>query len=97
MTAEAAKAPRVPRFSSLDLAGSSNVSVIVGGPRSVVVRADSHLISHVTTRVVAGTLVVGDTGGFTTRTPTSVDVRVPSLTALNISGDGQISVTGINA
>ena len=27
----------------------------------------------------------------------SVDVSVPSLTALNLSGDGQISVTGINA
>jgi len=45
---------------------------------------------------VAGTLVIGDTGSFTARTPMSVDVSVPSLTALSISGDGQISATGIN-
>ena len=86
----------VAAFSSLDLAGSNNVTVTVGGPQSVVVHADSNLINHVTTGVAAGTLVIGDTGSFTTRTPMSVDVSVPSLTALTLSGDGQISVTGIN-
>lgn len=86
----------VARFSGLDLAGGNNVTVIVGGPQSVVVHADSNLIGHVTTRVVAGTLVIGDTGSFTTRTPMSVDVSVPSLTALNLSGDGQISVSGVS-
>jgi hypothetical protein len=45
---------------------------------------------------VAGTLVIGDTGSFTTRAPMSVEVSVPSLTALKLSGAGQISVTGIN-
>lgn len=85
------------RFRSLDLAGSNNVTITVGGPQSVVVRADSNVISHVTTRVTAGTLVIGDTGSFTTRTPMSVDVSVPSLTALNLGGDGKISVTGISA
>lgn len=85
------------KFSSLDLAGSNNVSVTVGGPQSVVVHADSNLISHVTTGVVAGTLVIGDTGSFTARSPMSVDVRVPSLSALHLSGDGRIGVTGISA
>jgi Putative auto-transporter adhesin, head GIN domain len=86
----------VAGFSRLDLAGSNNVTVIVGGPQSVVVHADSNLINHVTTGVAAGTLVIGDTGSFTARSPMSVDVRVPSLTALTLSGDGQISVTGID-
>ncbi len=86
----------VASFTGLDLAGSNNVTIIAGGPQSVVVHADSNLVNHVTTGVVAGTLVIGDTGGFTTRTPMSVDVSVPSLTALNLSGGGQISVTGIN-
>ncbi len=85
----------VAGFSRLDLAGSNNVTVAVGAPQSVVVHADSNLISHVTTQVVAGTLVIGDTGSFTARTPMSVDVSVPSLTVLNLGGTGQISVTGI--
>ena len=87
----------VAAFSRLDLAGSNNVSVVVGARQSVVVHADSNLISRVTTQVVAGTLVIGNAGGFTTRTPMSVDVSVPSLTVLNLSGDGQISVTGVKA
>jgi hypothetical protein len=87
----------VARFSGLDLAGINNVSVRIGGPQSVVVHADSSVISHITTRVVAGTLVIGDTGSFTTRAPMSVDVTVPSLKALKLSGDGTISVSGISA
>lgn len=85
------------RFSSLDLAGSNNVTVVVGGRQSVVVHADSNLIRHVTTRVVAGTLVIGTTGSFTTRTPMDVDVSVPSLAAVKLSGSGEITVTRIEA
>jgi len=92
----AAQTRTVAGFSGLDLAGSNNVTVVVGARQSVVVRADSNLISHVTTQVVGGTLVIGDTGSFTRRAPMSVEVSVPSLTTLNLSGDGQISVTGIN-
>jgi hypothetical protein len=85
----------VAGFSRLELAGSNDVTVVVGAPQSVVVRADSNLIGHVTTQVVAGSLIIADTGSFTTRTAMSVDVSVPSLTAVNLSGSGQISVTGI--
>ena len=87
----------VAGFTSLDLAGSNNVTIIVGRPQSVVVHADSNLINHVTTQVVSGTLVIGDTGRFTARGPMSVDVSVPSLTALSLSGSGQVSATGISA
>ena len=86
----------VPSFTSLDLAGSNEVTVVVGAPRSVVVHADTNLIGHVTTRVVAGTLVIADIGSFTSNTPMSVDVSVPSLTGLTLSGEGRISVTGIS-
>jgi Putative auto-transporter adhesin, head GIN domain len=85
------------RFSSLDLAGSNNITVAVGGRQSVVVHGDSNLLRYVTTRVVAGTLIVGSTGSFTTRAPMSVEVSVPSLTAVKLSGSGRIAVSGIDA
>ena len=94
--AAATQTRTVATFTSLDLAGSNNVTITVGRPQSVVVHADSTLINHVTTEVVAGTLVIGDTGSFTASGPVSVDVSVPSLTALSISGSGQISATGIS-
>jgi len=94
--AAATQTRTVASFTSLDLAGSNNVTITVGRPQSVVVHADSNLINHVTTDVVAGTLVIGDTGSSTASGPMSVDVSVPSLTALSLSGSGQISATGIN-
>jgi Putative auto-transporter adhesin, head GIN domain len=94
--AAATQTRTVAAFSSLDLTGSNNVTVIVGRPQSVVVHADSNLINHVTTGVTAGTLVIGDTGSLAASGPMSVDVRVPSLTALTLSGSGQISATGIS-
>lgn len=84
-------------FSSLDLAGSNDITVAVGGRQSVVVHADSNLLRYVTTRVVAGTLVIGTTGSFTTKSPMSVEISVPSLAAVTLSGSGEISVTGIDA
>jgi len=97
-TGVAATQSRVlPTFSRLDLAGSNNVTVAVGGRQSVVVHGDSNLLRYVTTRVVAGTLVIGTTGSFTTRSPMSVEVSVPSLAAVTLSGSGKISVNGIDA
>jgi Putative auto-transporter adhesin, head GIN domain len=87
----------LPTFSGLDLAGSNNVTISVGGRQSVVVHADSNLLRYVTTRVVAGNLIIGTSGSFTTRNPMNVQVSVPSLAAVTLSGSGQISVAGIDA
>jgi hypothetical protein len=84
------------RFSSVELTGSNNVVVHVGGKQSVVVHADDNLLRHVTTRVHAGSLMIGNTSGsFTTKSPMSVEVSVPSLEALTLTGSGVISTTGI--
>jgi hypothetical protein len=93
----AAQTRTVGHFSGLDLAGSSPVTVVVGAPQSVVVHADSNLLGHVTTSVVSGTLVIGTTGSFTPRSPMSVEVSVPALTAVHLTGSGLLSVTGIRA
>jgi hypothetical protein len=83
-------------FTAVDLAGSNNVTIHVGGRRQVVVRADDNLINRVTTRVLAGRLVIANTpGSFTTSTPMSVEVTVPSLDALSLSGSGVISATAV--
>ena len=91
----ATSARALPNFSGIDLAGSNNVTVVAGARQSVVVHADSNLLSHVTTQVKAGTLIIGDIGSFNTKSPMYVEVSVPSLTALDLSGSGNITVTGI--
>lgn len=86
-----------PAFARVELAGATAVTVQVGPSRSVRVTADSNLLRHVTTRVRGGTLAVGTTGSFTTRTPMHVDVTVPSLDAVTLTGSGTLVVTGVHA
>jgi Putative auto-transporter adhesin, head GIN domain len=87
----------VPAFDAVDLAGTNNVTVHVGGRRTVVVRADANLIRLVTTEVRAGTLVVADRGSFTTKAPMSIEVTVPTLAAASLSGSGGVAVDGVEA
>lgn len=95
--AAAAQTRVTARFSGIDLAGSNQVTVVAGQRQSVVVHADRNLLGHVTTRVVAGILEIGTTGDFTTKAPMNVVISVPSLTALKLSGSGQLTATGITA
>src|SRR5262245_61770957 len=84
-------------FHELELAGGDVVTIRVGPSQSVVVHADDNLLDRVTTDVVAGRLVVGTRGAFDAKSPTSVDVTVPSLTSLRLSGSGVVTADGIEA
>jgi hypothetical protein len=86
----------VAAFNSVQLAGANNVVIRVGERRSVVVKADDNLLNRVTTEVKSGALVIGNTpGNLTAKSPMSVDVNVPSLNALALTGSGNIIVSGI--
>jgi hypothetical protein len=87
----------VPAFSGVELAGSNVVTVQVGGPRSVVVRADDNLLSHITTTVRSQRLVIGTTGSFSPRAPMRVAITVPSLRVLALSGSGTVTAQGVHA
>ena len=94
----ATRARDVPAFHGLELAGSNNVVIRVGEKQSVVVRADDNLLDRVTTEVQSGKLVIANTpGSFATRSPMSVEVKVPSLDAFTLTGSGNIVVDGIEA
>jgi Putative auto-transporter adhesin, head GIN domain len=86
----------LPSFEALELAGSTELTVRIGD-QAVVVEADDNLVGRVTTEVRAGTLVVGTDGSFTTSSPMRVDVTVPTLNALVLSGSGIMVVEDISA
>ena len=87
----------LPPFTGVDLAATNVVRVHVGRHQRVVVHADDNLLSQVTTRVVGGRLVVGARGGFTTGAPMHVDVTVPSVRLIALSGAGTITLEGVHA
>jgi hypothetical protein len=88
----------VGSFESLELAASNNVVIHVGGKPSVVVKGDHNLLDRITTEVQSGALVVSSTlGSFTTKSPMSVEVDVPTLSAITLTGSGNIVVAGLEA
>jgi hypothetical protein len=88
----------VAQFSGVELVGANNVIVHVGKKQSVVVHADDNLLNRVTTVVQSGRLVIGNKpGSFSTKSPMVVEIAVPSLDTLTLSGSGNISVDGVAA
>lgn len=84
-------------FSGIELSGSNNVNVTVGGAQKVVVSADDNLLHHITTVVRNGRLVIDDTGSFSTSAPMRVDVTVPSVDTLRLTGSGVITAAPVAA
>lgn len=87
----------LPVFGSVDLAGSNNVFIRIGEEQSVQVYGDDNLIDRVTTDVDATTLVIGSkSGSYSTNSPMRVEVSVPSLRDLTLSGSGTVMVSGVD-
>jgi hypothetical protein len=94
----ATRVREVAAFDRVELAGTNNVMIHVGGRQRVVVEADDNLLGRVTTKVRTSTLVIANPpGSFTTRSPMRVDVTVPSLSGLTLSGSGNVVVSGVKA
>ena len=92
----ATESRKLPTFGSVDLAGSNNVFILVGKEQSVQVYGDDNLIDRVTTDVDATTLVIGSKpGSYSTNSPMRVEVSVPSLRDLTLSGSGNVLVSGV--
>lgn len=85
-------------FTSVELAGSNTVSIDVGPTRSVTVYGDRNLLSRVTTEVHGQQLVIGNTrGSFTTKVPMRVEITVPAIGALALTGSGVVAATNVRA
>ena len=87
----------LPAFTAVDLAGANNVTVHVGGTQAVTVHGDDNLVKYVTTTVQDGTLAIGQSRSFSTKSPMSVEITVPALDAVTLSGAGVLYVDGVTA
>jgi hypothetical protein len=69
----------------------------VGAPKRVVIRGDDNVLRLITTKVADGTLVVSQAGDFNSHRGVQVDVAIPSLVGVALSGTGNLAVTGVRA
>ena len=87
----------LPPFGDVELAGSNNVTIRLGQEQSVSVHGDDNLVGLVTTDVESGTLVIDNRPvSLRTRSPMAVEVAMPSVSNLTLSGSGTINVTGMD-
>jgi hypothetical protein len=87
----------VGSFSKIDLAGSPDVEVAVGPATSVSVTADDNILSNIDTTVSGDTLSINSKGSYNTRIGVKVNISVPMLEGVSVSGSGDIHVTGLTA
>jgi hypothetical protein len=84
-------------FHAIASTGSTEVHVRVGAAQSVVVHAQGNIQPLIDTDVDGGTLRVGSHGSYSTDRKTLVEVTVPSLDGVSLSGSGDVTAEGVHA
>jgi hypothetical protein len=87
----------VPAFSKIELSGSPDVEVVVGPAVSLTVTADDNVLPLIDTEVNGATLEIGSHDSYNSHVGVKVKITVPTLEGANISGSGDIHVTGLKA
>lgn len=85
----------VPAFHAVELAGTLEVAVAVGKAQSVQVSGEADLIGKVTTVVKDGVLFLDTPRDLRRHHHLHVAVTVPELSAVSLSGTGEMKVTGV--
>jgi hypothetical protein len=94
---EATDKRTVPGFTAVELSGVEDAVVSVGKPRAVAVRGDDNLLGDVKTEVRDGTLEISDDEDLAPKAGTTLQVSVPRLTAIGLSGAGNVTARGIKS
>ncbi len=84
----------VPAFEGIRLDASADVTVRVGGERSVSVTTDGNLQPHLLTEVTKGILVVRTDDDLRPHGKARVEVIVPVLRSFDLGGSGDVRIDG---
>ena len=76
----------VAPFDEVRLAGFGTVNIHVGESPSVCVTTDDNVVAHVETSVQQGRLTISQRQNIRPKTGLVIDVTVPQLTAVRVSG-----------
>jgi hypothetical protein len=82
-------------FHAIVASGTADVNVSVGGMTSVIVNGDDNLLEMIRTEVVDGKLKIWTEGNYSSNLGLSVDVTVPAIDEITVSGTADVVATGI--
>lgn len=86
----------VKSFDKIESSGSYDIYVKVGEEQNIEITFDDNLIELITTRVSGKTLKVSSEGSFSSRNTCRVDITVPELEKLSLSGSGSIEIVDLD-
>ena len=85
----------VGSFSKVKSSGPFDIYVKVGPSQSVELTIDDNLVDLVEFEVRGKTLKISTEGSFRTRKDVRIDITVPEITSLSLTGSGDIVVSGL--
>jgi hypothetical protein len=91
----ASEAREVEDFTRIKSTGSFDVYVAVGKKTSLTIEFDDNLLELIETRVRGNTLVLDAEESFRSRHNCRVEITVPSLERVTISGSGDIEISNL--
>jgi hypothetical protein len=82
------------QFSSVSLEMDAQVLIKAGASYGVKVSTERNLQKYVQAVRVGSSLMISTTGSYSTRRPVIVEITVPSLTEVNLTGNGEVQIDG---
>lgn len=96
--ADATETRSVGSFKAIDVAGTIEVDVVIGKTAKVEVKGTAGELKRVTTAVKNGVLVIGtNLKGASRSIGLEVQITVPALDAITLSGTAEVDVKGLAA
>lgn len=87
----------VSGFTQVTVGGGTQLSIAIGSGFLVEITAEDRILGLLDSRVEGDRLVIDSRGGYTTTKGVQVEIRMPSLAALDLSGGAQATVEDLRA
>jgi hypothetical protein len=87
----------VEPFTSIDMSIGADLIITIGSPQKLTVTIDDNLLDNIRTRVRGKTLEIESHGSFSTKKNCVIEITVPSLEEIDISGSGEITLKDLDA
>ncbi|MGO8701066.1 MAG: head GIN domain-containing protein [Limisphaerales bacterium] len=91
------EARNVGSFTKINLSGSPDIAVTIGPELSVAVTTDDNILPVINTTVDGATLNVYSKQSYHSTQEVKVEITMPALDGVSVSGSGDIQVAGLKA
>ena len=83
-------------FHRIKSLGSQDIFIEIGSEQKVIITFDDNLLDNIKTKVRGGTLYIESEGSFSSKKSCKIDITVPNLDKITLSGSGDIEIINLN-